>query len=147
MTSIWVSFFRVARIFQNGGGDNGAGGAAAGAATGFIELILAVVIIASLWKIFSKAGKPGWAAIIPLYNYWVLLQIVGRPGWWILLFFVPFVNLIIGIIVLNDLSKSFGKGVGFTIGLFFLSFIFLPILGFGDAKYMGPAAAPKAAMM
>ena len=113
----------------------------AGLGLGFTIVWLAVVIllIASAWKIFTKAGKPGWAAIIPFYNIIVVLQIVGRPVWWILLLlFVPLVNFIIMIIVLNDLSKSFGKGVGYTLGLFFLSIIFLPLLGFGSAQYVGP---------
>jgi len=113
----------------------------AGLGLGFTIVWLAVVIllIASAWKIFTKAGNPGWAAIIPFYNIIVVLQIVGRPVWWILLLlFVPLVNFIIMIIVLNDLSKSFGKGVGYTLGLFFLSIIFLPLLGFGSAQYVGP---------
>jgi hypothetical protein len=106
-----------------------------------IYLVIGVLVIASLWKVFTKAGKPGWAAIIPIYNIYVLLQIVGRPWWWLLLMLIPFVNFIIAIIVYIDLAKSFGKGVGFGIGLLFLSFIFLPMLAFGDARYVGPAAA------
>jgi hypothetical protein len=90
-----------------------------------------------MWVIFTKAGKPGWAAIIPIYNIIVLLEIVGKPIWWIILVIIlPF---IFGIWMLNLLSKSFGKGVGFTLGLIFLGFIFFPILAFGDAKYKGPA--------
>jgi len=104
----------------------------------FIWLIIVVLEIVGVWKIFTKAGQPGWAAIIPFYNYWVMLKIVGRPGWWLILFFIPIVNIAIALIVLNDLSKSFGKSVGFTIGLIFLSFIFFPILGFGSDLYRGP---------
>jgi Family of unknown function (DUF5684) len=118
--------------------DQGGGGSAI---MSLIYLIIAVIVIASLWKVYTKAGKPGWAAIIPIYNLYVLLQIVGRPWWWLLLMLIPVVNFIIAIIVYIDLAKSFGKGVGFGIGLLFLSFIFLPILGFGDAQYVGPAAA------
>lgn len=105
-----------------------------------IVLYVAIVIlmIAAIWKVFTKAGKPGWAAIIPIYNLVVLLQIVGKPIWWIILMLIPIVNIIIQIIVTHQLSKSFGKDVGFTLGLIFLGFIFFPILGFGDAKYMGP---------
>lgn len=103
-----------------------------------IYLVILIVIIAGAWKMFEKAKKPGWAAIIPIYNIIVLLQIVGRPLWWFILLLIPIVNIVIGIIVLHGLSKSFGKGVGFTIGLIFLSFIFIPILGFGDATYKGP---------
>jgi hypothetical protein len=105
-------------------------------------------MIAACWKIFTKAGQPGWAAIIPIYNWYILCKIVGRPGWWVILFFIPFINFIIGIIVCIDLAKSFGKGVGFAIGLILLGVIFFPILGFGSAQYQGPAAggaAPKTA--
>ena len=103
-----------------------------------LYLAIVVLMIASIWKVFTKAGKPGWAAIIPIYNIVVLLEIVGKPIWWIILMLIPFVNIIIQIIVTHQLSKSFGKDVGFTIGLIFLGFIFFPILGFGSAKYVGP---------
>jgi hypothetical protein len=102
-----------------------------------IYIAVIVLVIAGLWKTFVKAGEPGWAAIIPIYNYIVALKIIGRPIWWIILFFIPFVNFVVGIIVAIDLAKAFGKGTGFGIGLFFLSFIFIPILGFGDAQYQG----------
>lgn len=95
-------------------------------------------MIASMWTIFSKAGKPGWAAIVPIYNFIVLLEIVGKPWWWLLLMLIPIVNLVILIIVYHKLSLSFGKGAGFTVGLILLGIIFLPILAFGDAKYVGP---------
>ncbi len=106
-----------------------------------LDIVLIVLMVASMWRIYTKAGKPGWAAIIPFYNIIVLLEIVGRPWWWLLLLFVPLLNLVIAIIVYIDLAKSFGKGVGFAIGLLLLSFIFFPILAFGDATYQGPAAA------
>ena len=93
------------------------------------------------WKVFEKANQPGWAFIIPIYNWVVMMQIIGRPIWWVILLFVPLVNMIIGIICLLDFAKSFGKGVGFAMGLLFLGFIFFPILAFGDARYQGPAAA------
>src|SRR5690242_7108283 len=93
----------------------------------------AILIIAAWWKIFSKAGQPGWAAIIPIYNLYVWCKIVGRPWWWILRTLIPLVNFIILIILFIDLAKSFGKGVGFAIGLILLSIIFFPILGFGSA--------------
>ena len=60
--------------------------------------------------------------------------------WWLLLMFVPVVNVVIGIIVLLDLAKVFGKSSGFGVGLIFLAFIFIPILAFGDAQYLGPIA-------
>jgi hypothetical protein len=109
------------------------------AVTLIIGLVIAVFYLAAEWRIFSKAGKPGWAVIIPIYNTLVLLQVVGRPWWWILLFLIPIVDIVFLIIVVNDLSKSFGHGIGFTLGLIFLSPIFIPILGFGGSRYVGPA--------
>lgn len=105
-----------------------------------IILYVAIVIfmIASLWKIFTKAGQPGWACIVPIYNLVVLLKIVNKPIWWIILMLIPIVNIVVLIIVIHALSKAFGKGVGFTIGLLLLGFIFYPILGFGDATYTAP---------
>ncbi|CAG0980496.1 hypothetical protein FLAV_01741 [Flavobacteriales bacterium] len=114
------------------------------AAVMIIYLAIIVLMIASMWKVFTKAGKPGWAAIVPIYNIIVLLQIVGRPTWWIILFLIPIVSLIIMIMVMIDVAKSFGKGGGFAAGLILLGIIFWPILAFGDAQYVGPAAAPKA---
>ncbi len=102
---------------------------------------LVVALIAGMWKVFEKAGKPGWAAIVPIYNAIVILEIVGRPTWWILLMFIPCLSIIFSIIVMIDLAKSFGKDALFGIGLIFLSFIFIPILGFGSARYEGPAAS------
>ena len=105
-------------------------------------LAFTILMIAAWWKIFTKAGQPGWACIIPIYNLYVWCKIVGRPWWWILLMLIPFVNFIILIILIIDLAKSFGKGgSGFGIGLLLLPIIFFPILGFGSAQYQGPAAA------
>ena len=103
-----------------------------------IYLAIIVLIIASMWTVFSKAGKPGWASIIPIYNLIVLLEVVGKPWWWLLLMLIPIVNIIILIIVYHNLSLSFGKGGGFTVGLILLGFIFLPILAFSDVTYIGP---------
>ena len=111
-----------------------------GAIFWIIYLAVIIVIIAAFWKVYAKAGKPGWAAIVPIYNLIVLLEIVGRPLWWFFLFLIPGVNFIIGIIVYIDLAKSFGKSAGFGIGLLLLGFVFFPILGFGDAEYQGPQA-------
>jgi len=105
-----------------------------------IWCIIIVIEIAAMWKVFEKAGQPGWAAIIPIYNVIVLLQIAGKPIWWILLYFIPLVGLIIAIIVIHNISVNFGKGVGFTLGLIFLSPIFFPILAWGDAQYRPPGA-------
>ena len=111
----------------------------------FIYVLLFALMIVSFWKIFTKAQKPGWAAIIPIYNIIVLLEIVGKPWWWLLLMLIPFVKIIFAIWMTNLLSKSFGHGEGFTLGLIFLSIIFYPILGFGDSKYIGPAGKAQAA--
>jgi len=92
------------------------------------------------WKVFEKAGKPGWASLIPIYNVIVLLEIVGKPLWWILpLILCPCINLILAILICVSLAKSFGQGAGFAIGLFLLPPIFTLILGFGDYRYVGPA--------
>ena len=100
-----------------------------------IWLAVVILMIAALWKVFEKAGEPGWAAIVPIYNLIVLLKIAGRPLWWIILFIIPFVNFIIGIVVAFDIAKRFGKGAGFALGLVFLPFIFYPVLAWGDASY------------
>lgn len=105
------------------------------------SLIVGIISIIGMWKIFEKAGKPGWASIIPIYNIIVLLEIVGKPVWWIILFLIPCVNIIFGIWTINLLSKSFGQGEGFTVGLILLGFIFYPLLGFGNYQYIGPAGA------
>jgi len=108
----------------------------------WIVCLAAIVFqIASLWVVFEKAGKPGWASIVPIYNAIVLLQIAGKPGWWFLLYFIPLVNIVIAIIATVGLAKNFGKGVGFAIGLIFLGFIFIPILAWGDAQYQQPQRA------
>lgn len=104
-------------------------------------LIVSVIMIIAHWKIFEKAGKPGWAAIIPIYNVIVLLEIVGKPIWWIFLFLIPCVNIIFLVWTTNLLSKSFGQSEGFTIGLLLLGIIFYPILAFGNYQYLGPSAA------
>ena len=100
-----------------------------------ISLAIAVFVLAGIWKTFAKAGKPGWAILIPIYNAIVLLQVAGRPIWWVLLLFIPLVNVVVGIVVAIDVAKKFGKGVGFGLGLALLGFIFYPILGFGSAEY------------
>jgi len=109
-----------------------------------IGLLIALLIIVAMWKVFTKAGQPGWASIIPIYNLYVWCKIVGRPWWWILLMLIPFVNFIVAIILCIDMAKSFGKGAGFGIGLALLGIIFWPILGFGSAQYQGPAVARPA---
>ncbi len=107
----------------------------------FVGFIVSVLSIVALWKLFKKAGKPGWASIIPIYNIVVLFQIVNISPWLILLMLIPIVNfvvlLVLSIMVCSRLAKAYGKGTGFAIGLFFLYPIFILILGLGDSKYVG----------
>ena len=98
-------------------------------------LAVFVFYIASMWQVFEKAGKPGWASVVPIYNTIVLLQISGKPGWWVLLYLIPVVNIVIAIIATLGLARNFGKGTGFAVGLILLGFIFFPILAWGDAQY------------
>ena len=107
---------------------------------GLLGSVFGVIVLIALWKIFTKAGKPGWAVLIPIYNLYVLIEIVGRPGWYLLMFLIPIVNVIFLVMINFDLAKSFGKGTGFGLGLIFLTPIFALILGFGSAQYIGPVA-------
>jgi len=103
-------------------------------------LALNLVVIVGAWKAFAKAGEPGWAILVPFYNLYVFLKIAGRPDWWIVLMLIPFVNVIVGFIAAIDFAKAYGKGAGFGVGVAFLGAIFIPILGFGEARYQGAAA-------
>jgi hypothetical protein len=105
-----------------------------------IFLAIFILIIAGFWKMYEKAGQPGWGAIIPIYNYYLLCKIAGRPGWWVVLLLIPYINFIFLIILMLDIAKSFGKSVGYAVGMILLSAIFIPMLGFGDAEYQGPSA-------
>ena len=107
----------------------------AGGMVMIIYLAFVILMIASAWKVFTKAGQPGWGVLIPIYNAYLMLKIAGKPGWWLILLFIPFVNFVIAIIIALALAANFGKGAGFGIGLIFLPFIFYPILGFGGATY------------
>lgn len=104
---------------------------------GFIPFAFFVLMIISAWKVFEKAGKPGWACLIPIYNLIVMLEIVDRPWWWLFLLLIPLVNMVFAVILCVDLAKAFGQGAVFGIGLLLLGFIFYPILAFGDASYVG----------
>jgi len=114
-----------------------------GAMLGFlIQLAILVLVIAGMWKVFTKANQPGWGCLIPFYNIYLMLLIAGKPAWWLVLCLIPGVNFVIGIIASIAVAKNFGKDVGFGIGLALLPFVFFPILGFGSAQY---AAVPPAA--
>ena len=107
---------------------------------GIVYLALIIVWVVAMWKVFVKAGKPGWAAIIPFYNVFILVKIAGRPGWWFLLFLVPFLNVIISLVIAMDLAKAFGKSAIFGIILLWLFPIGYLILAFSKAQYMGTTA-------
>lgn len=107
---------------------------------GYLAFLLIYAVAA--WQMYEKAGQRGWKALIPIYNWYILLKIVGRPGWWLILMFIPIVFVVVWIIVDIDLAHSFGKGGWFAVGLIFLSIIFILILGYGDSRYVGPAARP-----
>lgn len=114
-------------------------------------VILAVLVItyAGYWKMFVKAGRPGWAGIIPIYNWWVWVDIVERPKWWfwallgtLLLNFIPLVGfvgsiaqLVLWCILCIDMAKRFSRGVGTGLGLCFIPIVFAPYLGFGSAEF------------
>ena len=110
----------------------------------FAIVMLAVfaMMIASMWKLFVKAGEPGWAALVPVYNLIVLLKITGKPLWWLAMFCVPFANFVVIVLIMINLAKCFGKGNGFGVGLLFLSVVFFPILAFGDARYSPLVLSP-----
>jgi len=102
-----------------------------------VILYLGVIVfmVASMWRVFEKAGQPGWSVLIPIYNIYVMLKIAGKPGWWLILMLIPLVNIVIEILVVVGVAKNFRKGGGFAVGLIFLPFIFFPILAFGSAEY------------
>lgn len=102
-----------------------------------IVLVIAILSLVALWKIYKKGGKPGWAALVPFYNQYCMFDIAFGCGWLFLLTFVPLVNIVIGIMKQFKLARAFGKGVGFGFGLMFLNTIFLYILAFGKAEYVG----------
>ena len=99
-----------------------------------ISIIIGVIGIVSLWKIFKKAGKPGWAALIPFYNYYVMCEIAEKQWWHVLLLFVPIAQIYSLFVVYDGVSKKFGKSTGFSVGMLFLPYVFLPILAFSDAQ-------------
>lgn len=102
-----------------------------------ILLYLSIItfVIISMWKVFVKAGQPGWACIVPIYNLIIMLKIANKPWWWIFMFIIPIANLVFAIMLLHRISLSFGKGGGFTVGLLFLGIIFWGILAFDKSEY------------
>lgn len=134
MTAL-ISSFAFLMLQNQGGGGGGAAAGIGGVVGGLIYLALMAVVVIGMWKVFEKAGEPGWASLIPIYNTIVLLKVARRPIWW---FFILWL-VIPWFIVAIDLARKFGKGTGFGIGLALLPFIFCPILGFGDARYNAAA--------
>jgi len=123
--------------------DNGGGGGM-GIVGMLIYLAVLVLILVSMWKLYVKMGQPGWAAIVPIYNYYVLTQALNKPILWFILMLVPGVNSIVGLILMWELVKCFGKSAGFFVGCLLLSPIFLPMLAFSDATFTAPPPAPAA---
>lgn len=106
-----------------------------------LYLVIIVFMVVAEWKLFTKAGKPGWAALIPFYNIITLLEIIGRPMWWLLLMFVPLLNIWVTIVVGLDLAKSFGKSTGMGVLVALLPIVGIPMLAFSKSTtYVGPVA-------
>ena len=118
------NLFMLAALFADGRTSGGGGG-----------LLVWLLMVAGMWAMFTKAGQPGWAAIIPIYNIYILFKLADKSGWWLLLLLIPVVNLIVLFIVMSTVAEKFGKGLLFTLGMMFLPFIFYPILGFGSSTY------------
>ncbi len=110
-----------------------------------VWLAICVTVIAGLWRVFTKAGEPGWGVLVPIYNFYLMCKIAQRPGWWLILMFIPIVNIAVAVVLSIDIARHFGKGAGFGVGLAFLGFVFYPILGFGSAEYgSGHGELPQA---
>ncbi|NAZ80834.1 signal peptidase I [Kineococcus sp. R8] len=109
---------------------------------GLIGYLLATIPLYGVLKKAAHPDVPAWGAFVPVYNTYCLLKVVGRPWWFLLLLLVPLVNIVVLVVVYHDLSRSFGHGAGFTVGLVLLSFVFLFVLWLGSSRYLGPAAAP-----
>lgn len=143
--TVWETMMTtmIATLAQQNG--YGGGSSAAGALGGLIVFVIWLAIIAlffaGLWKTFTKAGQPGWAAIVPIFNLYIMCKIAGKPWWWLLLFFVPIVSIVIAILLGIAVAKAFGKSALFGVGLALLAPIFYGILGFGSAEYQGPQAS------
>lgn len=100
-----------------------------------LYLAIIILVIAGMWRIFEKAGQPGWGAIVPIYNLYLLTVIAQKPGWWTVMFFIPLANIVFAIMTWYEIAKKFGKDVGYTVGILLLGFIFIPMLGLGSAQY------------
>ena len=106
---------------------------------GIVSLLICVLALVGMWKVFEKAGQPGWGCIIPIYNIYLLTQIAQKPGWWVIMFFIPLVNIVFAFLLYSEIAKKFGQGIGYAIGLLLVPFILFPLLGFGDYTYNSSA--------
>lgn len=113
---------------------------AASSMTSLVFLAVLILMIVAMWKVFERAGEPGWAVLVPIYNLYIMTRVARMSGWWVLAAFIPVVNIVFAFAVSNGIAKRFDKGTGFGIGLALLPFIFYPILAWGDG-----AAVPRTA--
>ena len=125
----------LAQVDDGTAGEGGMIAALVGGVFGLVGLLLAVIMIAGMWKMFEKAGEPGWAALIPIYNMVVLVKISGKEMWWVVLLLLPCINFVALVLIGIDIARKFGKDTVYGIGLGLLPFIFYPMLGFGSAQY------------
>ncbi len=106
-------------------------------------IVLTAITLAGMWKVFTKAGQPGWTCLVPILNLYILLVVANKPKLWLLLLlFVPIANVIVYVLTWLAVAKQFGRGVGFAIGLMLLPVVFVPILGFGHDRFVGTIAIP-----
>jgi hypothetical protein len=120
-----------------------AASSSSGAALLVVYLAVVFFYVTAGWKVFVKAGEPGWGIFVPIYNLYLICKIAGRPEWWLILFFIPLINIVFGLIIAMDIAKAFSKSSGFGIGLWLFGFIFVPILGYGSAQYTKPSALSR----
>ena len=121
--------------------------AVVGLAIAVVVLVIAipvVLLVIPTWRVYTKAGEPGWSSIVPLFSQYTLCTSVGRPVWWLILLLIPYVNFVFWLIFAMDLARVFSRSKGFGIGLWLLPFIFLPILGYGQAVYTAPVGTSTA---
>lgn len=107
----------------------------------FVMFLASIVMIVALWKLYAKAEKPGWASIVPIYNLFVMLEMIGKPAWWIILFFIPGANAVVGILMTYHFVKCFGKPGSHVLLALFFGLIYFPYLAFSSAAYTAPETA------
>jgi len=137
-------FSQFAQAYTYNYGPSGTASSGPSAGAWIAYLVVYVLAVVALWRVFEKAGRPGWASIIPVYNVYNLVKIAGRPGWWTILFFLPFINIIISIVVGIEVGKHFGHGTAFGVILLGLLGIGYFIVGFGSDKYSPTLPAASA---